>query len=45
MSALCLRKVDPLLAKVSRELGAGQCLSFQRQGPTGRADLAAADRL
>ncbi|NVL44740.1 type III secretion system protein, partial [Pseudomonas syringae pv. actinidiae] len=30
MSALCLRKVDPLLAQVSRELGAGQCLTLQR---------------
>ncbi|EGH95157.1 MULTISPECIES: type III secretion protein hrcQa [Pseudomonas syringae group] len=32
MSALCLRKVDPLLAQVSRELGAGQCLSFSAKG-------------
>ncbi|KPY96154.1 Type III secretion protein HrcQa [Pseudomonas syringae pv. spinaceae] len=32
MNALCLRKVDPLLAQVSRELGAGQCLSFSAQG-------------
>lgn len=39
MSALHLRKVDPLLARATRELGAGQRLAFEAQGQRGELTL------
>ncbi|MBA1229463.1 type III secretion system protein [Pseudomonas viridiflava] len=39
MSALHLRKVDPLLAQATRALGAGQSLAFEAQGQRGELTL------
>ncbi|MCD5993871.1 type III secretion system protein [Pseudomonas sp. CDFA 602] len=39
MSALRLRKVDPLPARATRELGAGQRLTFEAQGQKGELSL------
>lgn len=39
MNALYLRKVDPLLARATRELGAGQSLAFHSQGQHGELTL------